>query len=367
MKLVVFGLSVSSSWGNGHATLWRGLIHGLSEHGHSVVFFERDVPYYAAHRDCHGLPNGKLALYTDWGSVQGTAREALRDADVALVTSYCPDAIAATAMILESNVAVKAFYDLDTPITLDRLERGEPVSYLGPSGLRDFDLVLSFTGGRALDALSRLLGARRVRPLYGSVDPKLHAPSLPVERYRADLSYLGTYAEERQQALTELFLRPAEALPDRTFAIGGSMYPVDFAWARNINYLWHVPAYEHASFFCSARLNLNVTRAPMAAMGHCPSGRLFEAAACGAAMISDAWPGLEQFYTPGAELLVAQTADDVVGALSLSDAELARMAKRARERTLAEHTVTRRADQLVEFLEEAYRPQPLAAGDRMEA
>ena len=357
MKLVIFGLSVSSSWGNGHATLWRGLIRGLAERGHSVVFFERDVPYYAAHRDCHGLPNGELRLYEDWSNVRDDARRALDEADVGLVTSYCPDGIDATALVLSSHVPIRAFYDLDTPITLHRIEQGEAVPYIGPDGLRDFDVVLSYTGGPALGKLSSLLGAKHAVPLYGSVDPALHAPAMPIERYRADLSYLGTYAEERQQALAELFLKPARQLPEARFAIGGSQYPIDFAWAKNIHYLWHVPPYEHAAFFCSARLNLNVTRAPMAAMGYCPSGRLFEAGACEAALITDDWPGLEQFYAPGDEVIVAHDAEDVVAALSLSDRELVAMARRARARTLEEHTIERRAQQLIEILEGA-TPRP---------
>jgi len=354
MKLVVFGLSVSSAWGNGHATLWRGLIHALAAQGHSVTFYEHDTPYYAAHRDCFGLPNGELVLYPDFDAIRESALHTLQQADVGMVTSYCPDALAASDLILASAVPIRAFYDLDTPITLDKLARAEDVPYVGPRGLRDFDIVLSYTGGLALHELQRVLGARKVAALYGSVDPHLHAPAPPVARYRADLSYLGTYAAERQAALERLFLAPARSRPDLSFAIGGSQYPNDFAWAPNIKYLWHVPPYEHAAFFCSSRLNLNVTRAPMAAMGFCPSGRLFEAAACGAALITDAWPGLSQFYEPGDELLVAHDTQEVLDALTLSDAELTAMSRRARERTLAQHTVEIRARQLIDHLCDAH-------------
>jgi spore maturation protein CgeB len=356
MKLVIFGLSVSSSWGNGHATLWRGLIHALAAEGHRVVFFERDTPYYAAHRDCFGLPNGELKLYRDALQVHAAAVTALRDADAALVTSYCPDALVASNWVLESSVPVKAFYDLDTPITLDRLARGETVDYLGPRGLRDYDVVCSFAGGPALTELRRVLGARKVAALYGSVDPNLHAPAAPSAQYRADLAYLGTYAPERQAAVQELLLAPAHDLPERKFVLGGSQYPSDFAWTPNLHYVWHVPPSEHSRFYCSARVNLNVTRAPMAAMGYCPSGRLFEAAACGAAVVTDAWPGLDEFYAPDDELLVARTRHDVIAALSRSDHELRAMAGRARERTLAQHTTAQRARQLVDILESAHAP-----------
>jgi spore maturation protein CgeB len=206
MKLVVFGLSVSSSWGNGHATLWRGLIRALTRLGHHVVFYERDVPYYAEHRDLPELSDGVLRLYASWDQVLEAARADVDHADVAMVTSYCPDGIAAADLVQGSSAGLRVFYDLDTPITLERLRRGEPVPYVPPDGLGDFDLVLSYTGGVALQELKQRLGARRVAPLYGSVDQTVHYPVLPVERYRADLSYLGTYAEDRQQALMRHFL-----------------------------------------------------------------------------------------------------------------------------------------------------------------
>lgn len=361
MKLVVFGLSVSSAWGNGHATLWRGLIWALARRGHSVTFYERNVPYYAAHRDCFDLPNGKLRLYASWEDVRSEAAHALSEADAGMVTSYCPDGVAATELLIGSKLAIKAFYDLDTPITLERVRRGEPVSYLSARGLRDFDVVLSYTGGAALSGLMSELGARRVVPLYGSVDPALHAPSPADARYRADLSYLGTYAEERQAALDALFLEPARRSPQRRFVLGGSQYPADFPWTPNLYFVRHVPPAEHGAFYCSARLNLNVTRGPMAAMGYCPSGRLFEAAACGAVLISDVWRGLRAFYEPGSEILVARSSEDVLAALDTSDAELQGIGRRARERTLSEHTIDHRAQELLSIFDSAHDAQPLRA------
>ena len=350
MKLIVFGLSVSSAWGNSHATLWRGLIHALAAKGHHVIFYERNTVDYAAHRDCFELTNGELILYSDFDEIRTAARAALQSGDVGMVTSYCPDALAATELLLASSVGIRAFYDLDTPITLSRIAQGESVAYIGERGLRDFDIVLSYTGGPALQQLQHVLGARLVSPLYGAVDPQLHAPRPVDPRYRADLSYLGNYAQERQAALEKLFLAPARARPDLSFAIGGSQYPSDFAWAPNIKCLWHVPPSEHAAYYCSARLNLNVTRAPMAELGYCPSGRLFEAAASGAPLISDGWSGLSHFYEPGRELIVAHDTQDVLDALDMSDAELRAMSERARERTLSEHTMERRADQLLDIL-----------------
>jgi spore maturation protein CgeB len=362
MKLVIFGLTVSSSWGNGHATLWRGLCRALGRRGHRVVFFEKDVPYYAMHRDLTELPGGgELRLYQDWDDAVSEVHKHLADADVAMVTSYCPDGIAATDLVLASNVGVKTFYDMDTPVTLKSLAAGESVSYIGPRGLRDFDLVLSYTGGAALDQLQSRLGARRVAPLYGHVDPQVHHPVDPVDRYRADLSYLGTYAADRQAALEGLFIAPARKLPHRRFVIGGAQYPADFPWADNIYFLQHMPPAEHPAFYGSSRLTLNVTREAMAAMGYCPSGRLFEAAACGTPVVSDTWEGLDTFFAPGEEILIARDSSDSVKALELSDAELSRIARAARDRTLAEHTSDARARELEALFETTDTQTPIVA------
>jgi spore maturation protein CgeB len=342
MKLVVFGLTMSSSWGNGHATLWRGLCRSLVRRGHDVVFFERDVPYYAAHRDLAYMPGVRLVLYGDWDAARAEMRQELVDADAAMVTSYCPDGIAATDVVGECP-GLKLFYDLDTPVTLDLVKGGRTPSYIGPRGLRDFDLVLSFTGGRALDELRGELGARQVAPLYGHVDPDAHRPAPPMPQYQADLSYLGTYAADRQSALEELFVEPARRAAHRRFVIGGAQYPESFPWASNIYFVRHLPPGEHPSFFSSSSLTLNVTRRAMAEMGFCPSGRLFEAAACGVPILTDSWDGLDSFFSPDEEILITRSTDDTLGALDRPRQELARIAAAARERTLSEHTADRRA------------------------
>jgi spore maturation protein CgeB len=350
MKIVIFGLTISSSWGNGHATLWRGLCRALARLRHRVVFFERDTPYYAAHRDLDELPGGELLLYSDWDEAVRLSRRHLADAEVGMITSYCPDGTAAADLVLSAPLGARVFYDLDTPVTLASLRAGRPVPYLGPRGLCDFDLVLSYTGGVALDELSRTLGARRVAPLYGSVDPELHRPAPPPGGAVWDLSYLGTYAEDRQSALEALLLEPARRSPQRRFLIGGAQYPSDFPWTENIDFRRHVPPADHAGFYAASRLTLNVTRRAMAEMGYCPSGRLFEAAACGVPILSDGWAGLEMFFEPGAEILLAATTDEALSAIQRSDEELARIARAARARTLEEHTAERRARDLVDVL-----------------
>ena len=173
MHIVIFGLTISSSWGNGHATLWRSLVRAMIARGHTVTFYERDVPYYAENRDLHELPGGgRLRLYTSFDEVRAEAQRECDQADLALATSFCPDGPEACGLILESAATLKAFYDLDTPVTLHGLRAHGSVAYLPSGGLGDFDIVLSYTGGRALDELKGRLGARAAFALYGSVDPE---------------------------------------------------------------------------------------------------------------------------------------------------------------------------------------------------
>jgi spore maturation protein CgeB len=358
VKIVIFGLTISSSWGNGHATLWRGLCKNLIRLGHDVVFFERDVPYYAGTRDFFELPGGRLELYGCWEDIRPKACFEAGDADAVIVTSYCPDAVEASGLILNCSAAVRVFYDLDTPVTLARLRAGEMVPYIGPGGLQEFDLVLSFTGGEiAFREFRRLVGARRIEALYGHVDPDVHRPSPPQPHYLADLSYLGTYSEDRQQALQSLFVSAAQARKELRFLIAGAQYPHNFPWSPNIYFVRHLPPSEHAAFFASSRLTLNVTRNAMVETGWCPSGRLFEAAACGAPLLSDTWQGIENFFEPGTEILLASKKEDVLGALERDDSELRRIAGRARERVLDQHSSAQRARELVQFLE-----RPVARG-----
>ncbi len=362
MRFAIFGLTVSSSWGNGHATLWRGLIRALTRLGHEIVFFERDVPYYAGNRDLHRLDDrADLVLYPDWDSVAARARAEVRRADVAMVTSYCPDAIAAARLIEDHAPGRSVFYDLDTPVTLARLAAGEEVAYLPAEGLGAFDLVLSYTGGGALTALEQQLGARRTAPLYGHVDPDQHRPAAPDQAFRGDLSYLGTYAADRQAALETLFIEPARLRPAHRFVLGGANYPQDFPWTDNIFFVRHLPPPDHPRFFCSSRLTLNVTRKDMAQMGWCPSGRLFEASACGVAVLSDWWEGLDDFFTPGSEVLIARTTADAIAALDLPAEEVARIGRAARERVLDEHSSAHRARELVQLLDDLDAPRARVA------
>src|SRR5579884_381841 len=361
MHFVIFGLTVSSSWGNGHATTWRGLLKALHRAGHRVTFFERDVPYYAARRDLPHPEFCELVLYEDWADALPRARRRLPEADVAMVTSYCADGLAAGDLVLDSGAPLRVFYDIDTPVTLADLEEHGAASsrgsrYLTPELIPGFDLYLSFTGGPALQELRLRWGARRAAPLYCSVDPEVHFPVPPREVFGCALSYLGTYSEDRQPKVQRLLVEPALRRPDVSFRVAGAQYPPDVTWPPNVAFTEHLAPADHAAFYCSSRLTLNVTREAMVRTGWSPSVRLFEAASCGTPIVSDWWPGLDEFFEPGEEILVAREAEDVLAALDLADTELRRMALAARERTLAEHTCEVRAQELVDHCEVHARP-----------
>jgi spore maturation protein CgeB len=349
LRLVVFGPPITSSWKNGHATVWRGLCRSLHAMGHSVVYYERDGSLPAAKRDIPSPTFCDLVLYADFESVRERAARDVESPDAVIVTSACPDAVAATALVVESNARVRAFYDLDAPETIAKLEAGESVPYVGPQGYRDFDLVLSISGGTTLGAIEQRLGARSVHPLYASVDPDVHFPAhLPM--WASDLSFLARYAPERSPLVDKLFFEVARGKPDARFVLGGADYPSDVALPTNVLHVEHVAAEDHSAFYGSANFALNVTRPPMAKAGFCPPARLFEAAASGTPIVSDGWEGLETFLDPGTEIVVVQSTEDVLKALEMSGGDRARIAAGARRRILAHHTSTTRAHELVAML-----------------
>jgi spore maturation protein CgeB len=343
MRIVVLGLSITSSWGNGHATTWRALVKALAKRGHEVAFLERDVPWYAANRDLPRPPWCETILYGSVGELADRHAARIASADLVVVGSFVPDGIEAIDLVQSTAGGTTAFYDIDTPVTLAALAAGG-CAYLAPRQIPGFDLHLSFTGGPTLRRLESEFGARRARALYCSVDPDVHGPRpVPV---RWDMGYLGTYGADRQPMLDALLTEPARRLPAARFAVAGAQYPDAIAWPPNVERIEHLPPSGHAAFYAAQRLTLNVTRADMAAAGWSPSVRLFEAAACGTPILSDAWDGLEELFRPGAEILVGRTADDALEALSRPDAELRAVGERARARVLSAHTADHRAAEL---------------------
>jgi spore maturation protein CgeB len=352
LKITIFGLTISSSWGNGHATPYRAIVRALHRLGHSVRFYEKDVPYYARHRDFSELPYCDLVLYSDWDSIR---RAALADAaacDVVMVASYCPEGARISRDVLELDRPLRVFYDLDTPVTLASFALHGATEYLQPSQLADFDLVLSFTGGEAIKVLQRKYNARLARPLYGCVDPDEYRRVAPVQELGCDLSYMGTYAADRQAKLDALFLEPSRRAPKLQFLLAGSLYPWGSTWGANVRKLDHVAPACHAALYSSSRATLNITRKDMADSGYCPSGRFFEAAACGCPILTDDWEGLDSFFSAD-EIVRVRSADEVLAALSIGRSALEAFASRARQRTLEEHTGRHRAQQMLTYFEEA--------------
>jgi spore maturation protein CgeB len=309
------------------------------------VFFERDQEWYASNRDMPEPPFCEVRVYPRWPEVLALARHELRDADVGMVGSYCPDGLAAIDEVLHSRCEVKAFYDIDTPITVAKLREGD-TEYVAPRQVPGFSLYFSFTGGPMLQTLESEFGAQNAVPLYCSFDPEQYQPAQPQSRFSCQLSYMGTYAPDRQAKLEELLCRPARALPERKFLLAGPQYPRELVWPQNVARIVHLEPRFHRAFYCSSRLTLNLTRADMVKAGYSPSVRLFEAAGCGTTIVSDRWAGIEAFFTPGEEILLPASGDDVVQYVTgLSDEEVRRIGRRAQERVLTEHSSERRAMQ----------------------
>jgi len=352
MRIVVLGLSLSSSWGNGHATTYRALLRALAERGHDVLFLERDMPWYAAHRDMPRPDFCRFALYQSLDDL-GRWRAEITAADAVIVGSYVPDGLKLGTLVQKWAGGVTAFYDIDTPVTLAALRRGE-CEYVSPDLIAGYDIYFSFTGGPTLDVLEQEFGSPAARALYCSVDADAYRPlSVPM---RWDLGYLGTYSDDRQPTLEKLLIAPARAAPDLRFVVAGPQYPADIDWPANVERIDHIGPADHPAFYAACRFTLNVTRADMIAAGYSPSVRLFEAAACGVPIISDCWNGIETLLEPGQEILLANGTEDVLRALRTMDEEQRQaMGQAARSRISGAHSARHRAAQLEEDLHKAAR------------
>ena len=357
MKIVFYGLTITSSWGNGHATTYRALCKALGQRGHRILFIEKDVEWYRAHRDLPKPEFCAVQLYDDWSESAPTLLAASKDADVVVVGSYFPDAIAATRSLLEAGYGPVLFYDIDTPVTLAALRGQGKTDYLDGALIPHYSSYLSFSGGPSLVALEQEFGSPHAVGFYCSVDPLLYQRTAVHENYRCDLSYLGTYAADRQSKLVEYLNRPAELLPEQRFVVAGPQYPAETVWNPNVRTMDHVAPADHPAFYSSSRFTLNLTRADMIAAGFSPSVRLFEASACGAAILSDDWAGLDQFLEPHQEVLLPCDGYEVGHILrEMPDSERNRIGSAARERILAQHTAHHRALEFEAIV--AHSPKP---------
>jgi len=362
LKIVIIGLSVTSSWGNGHATTYRALIEALARRGHRITFLERDAPWYRNHRDLKAPSDWAVRLYQSLPELSRRFGKLIHDADLVIVGSYVPDGLAIAEWVTSHAQGITAFYDIDTPVTLAKLDTR--TTHLSRAMIPRFDLYLSFTGGPVPQMIEQAYGSPLARVLYCSADPDIHRPSV-VER-KWSLGYLGTYSDDRQPTLDQFLLTTARALPERAFAVAGAQYPSDISWPSNVDRIEHLPPSTHASFYSQQDFTLNITRREMRVLGYSPSVRLFEAAACGTPVISDRWPGIDSVFMPSKEILLASDAQDVVRLLKEMPEEKRReIGEQARRRVLADHTPAHRARQLETYYLEAKCHRPRAASARL--
>ncbi|MCF6368603.1 CgeB family protein [Rhizobium halophilum] len=354
LDIVILGLSLSSSWGNGHATTFRALLRGLSQDGHRVLFLERDVPWYASQRDLPEPDFCELQYYASLEQLLSLYADRIRSADAVIIGSYVPEGVKVIDEVAALSPPRLCFYDIDTPVTLAKLDRGDE-EYLARRQIPIFDAYFSFSGGEVLDRLETDYGSRNAVALYCSVDASRYGNS--GEAFEWELGYLGTYSADRQPTVDRLLVEVARRMPEKRFVVAGPQYPDDIDWPQNVERIDHLPPSEHPSFYSRQRFTLNVTRADMIAAGWSPSVRLFEAAACGTPIISDYWRGLDELLPHGQAIIIAHGTEDVVEALSTADDQKrAAIAAAAREKVLQGHTGLARSRELVEALQ-ALQPQ----------
>ena len=351
MKIVIFGLAITSSWGNGHATTFRSLCRALARRGHQIHFVEKNLEWFRDNRDMPHPEFCTVHLYTDWNESARKLMRLSKDADAIVVGSYFPDAIAATEALLEAGCGPLLFYDIDTPITIAKLRKERKAEYLDAKQIPKFAAYLSFTGGPVLRELEEQFGSPFAVPFYCSVDPELYRPKAVEREFRCAMSYLGTHARDRQPKLMHFLNETAGTMPEQRFIVAGAQYPKDTSWQKNVERIVHLSPPDHPAFYCSSRFTLNLTRDEMVAAGYSPSVRLFEASACGAAILSDYWKGLEHFLTPNREVLLPKDAYEVAQIIGhMPEADRVRMGLNARERVLSEHTAAHRAIQFEEIV-----------------
>lgn len=352
-RLVVFGLSVSSSWGNGHAPTYRGLLRALAERGWSITFFERDVEWYRSNRDLPEPEFCELRFYEDWSSARAEASAVADQADVVLIGSLVHQASAITDLLATHERPI-FFYDIDTPITLRNLQRTGHTEYVRADQVPLFETYFSFAGGPAVHELERRWGAKNAEALYCGVDSTVYRPVVVDPRFECSLSYLGTYAADRQPAVEDMLFAPARARGRERFFLAGAQYP-SMDLPANVVHETHVYPRDHSALYCSSKATLNLTRQSMRDYGWAPSTRLFEAAASGACIISDTWPGLETLFAMDDEVLFADNCAEVLHHLDALTAERRKdIGRAARERVLREHTYEQRAAQMEAAFDRAF-------------
>ncbi len=352
-NIVILGLTITSSWGNGHATTYRGLVSALAKRGHNVLFLERDMPWYASNRDLKESFSGQVELYDSIDNLKKRYSKIIKKADLVIVGSFVPDGVQVCEWVTGISKGISMFYDIDTPVTIANLKKGK-CDYLIPRLISEFDLYLSFAGGPIMNQIKNVFGAVLVRPFYCSVDIENYFPQEMMVEY--DLGYMGTFSADRQDALEHLMLDPAVKMADSKFIVAGPLYPKAQIWPHNVKHIDHIAPLDHRKFYCSQRFTLNITRADMVQSGYAPSVRIFEASACGVPIISDYWEGLNELFRSGEEILVSESSDKTIDFLkNITDGERSKIGERARKKVLTCHTAEHRAKELELYWYEAIK------------
>jgi spore maturation protein CgeB len=353
LNIAFFGSSLVSAYWNGAATYYRGILRALHERGHRIAFYEPDAYDRQQHRDIPDPDWARVIVYPGEGedNALGMVEEAARNADLLVKASgvgVFDELLESAVLDLRRPGTIVAFWDVDAPATLDRVQTDpdDPFRPLIPR----YDLVLTYGGGAPVTEAYRALGARRCVPIYNALDPGTHHPVAPDPRFEADLGFLGNRLPDREARVEEFFLRAATLLPDRRFLLGGNGWDGK-PLPPNVRALGHVYTRDHNAFNVSPLAVLNISRESMARYGFSPATRVFEAAGAGACLITDAWEGIEQFLEPERETLVARDGAEVAGHLRSLDPKRAQaIGEAARRRVLAEHTYAQRAALLEEVL-----------------
>lgn len=362
MKIAFYGSSLVSSYWNGAATYYRGLLRALHARGYDITFYEPDVYDRQKHRDIEPPDWCKVVVYDGTVEALKAVTRHAAEADIVVKASgvgFEDELLIKEVLANARPDAIRVFWDVDAPATLAEL-RAAPDHPLRRA-LPSLDFVLTYGGGDPVVEAYRALGANRCIPIYNALDPDTHHPVAPQPRFEADLGFLGNRLPDREARVEQFFLEPAARLPQRRFLLGGAGWH-DKPMSGNVNYIGHVGTADHNAFNCTPRAVLNISRSSMAENGYSPATRVFEAAGAGACLITDAWVGIELFLKPDEEVLVARDGNDIADIVGGLSAERARaIGERALARVLAEHTYAHRAAQADRIFREFPRSRAEAA------
>lgn len=365
LTIAFFGSSLVSSYWNGAATYYRGMLKALAACGHRITFYEPDAFDRQKHRDMEDPSWARVVVYPATEEAAGQMLEQARSADIIVKASgvgVLDEWLEREVLALQKAGTLVLFWDVDAPATLERVQTNpdDPFRDLIPR----YDLILTYGGGDPVVQAYEALGARACHPIYNALDPETHHPVAVDPAFASSLSFLGNRLPDRESRVYEFFFKAVDALPDHRFILGGNGWQDNAPQRDNLSYLGHVYTRDHNAFNCSANAVLNINRDSMARFGFSPPTRVFEAAGCGACLIMDHWEGVEMFLEPGTEVLVARNGDDVVEHLKSLDRKRARrIGNAARQRVLREHTYRHRAEEFERLIQlpftiQTHQPQP---------